>query len=138
MPESRVRSVLQSIFRVRLHNSSSSSNNSDVTNGNSSGNNDNDASGNNLLALEHTNELLMQQEQDDPHSYSEVMSSILMEVLTLMSAGKFPPGVKKKEHATTKAARLRYLADCYRRTEETFGKKYAEVGNPLIEDSHMK
>ena len=29
--------------------------------------------------------------------------------------------------ATTRAARLRYLADCYRRTEETFGKKYSEV-----------
>ena len=41
MPESRVRSVLQSIFRVRLHDSSSS--NSDVTNGNSS--NDNDSTG---------------------------------------------------------------------------------------------
>ena len=109
MPESRVRSVLQSIFRVRLHNSSSS-NNSDVTNGNSSGgSNDNDASGNNLLALEHTNELLMQQQEDDPAAaasaasaadYSEVMASILMEVLTLMSAGKFPPGVKKKEHVS--------------------------------------
>ena len=105
MPESRVRSVLQSIFRVRLHNSSSSSN-SDVTNGNSSGSNDNDASGNNLLALEHTDELLMQQQEDDPAAsasaadYSEVMASILMEVLTLMSAGKFPPGVKKKEHVS--------------------------------------
>ena len=60
--------------------------------------------GNNLLALEHTNELLMQQQpaDDDPAGgtldYSEVMSSILMEVLTLMSGGKFPPGVKKKEH----------------------------------------
>ena len=32
--------------------------------------------------------------------YSEVMASILMEVLTLMSAGKFPPGVKKKEHVS--------------------------------------
>ena len=133
MPESRVRSVLQSIFRVRVHNSSSS----DVTNGNSSNDNDS-ASGNNLLAIEHANELLMQQEQDDPHNYSEVMSSILMEVLTLMSAGKFPPGVKKKEHATTKAARLRYLADCYRRTEETFGKKYAEVGTSLLKSSHMQ
>ena len=59
--------------------------------------------GNNLLALEHTNELLMQQPADDDPAggtldYSEVMSSILMEVLTLMSGGKFPPGVKKKEH----------------------------------------
>ena len=49
---------------------------------------------------------MQQQQDDDPAAaastsstdYSEVMSSILMEVLTLMSGGKFPPGVKKKEH----------------------------------------
>ena len=47
-----------------------------------------------------------QQQETDPAAaagtsvtdYSELMSSILMEVLTLMSGGKFPPGVKKKEH----------------------------------------
>ena len=49
---------------------------------------------------------MQQQQETDPKAaagtsatdYSEVMSSILMEVLTLMSGGKFPPGVKKKEH----------------------------------------
>ena len=79
-----------------------------------------------------TNELLMKQGSSDEWAAdpSEVISSILLEVLNLMSSGKFPPGVKKKEHATTKVARLRYLADCYRRTEEQFGKKYAEVRAP--------
>ena len=90
--------------------------------------------GPNLLALVDTNELLMQQGRSDEWAAdpSEVISSVLLEVLNLMSSGKFPPGVKKKEHATTKVARLRYLADCYRRTEEQFGKKYAEVRAPIF------
>ena len=100
MSDSRLRSILQSIFRVRLRNSSS-----DVANGNST--NDNSvSSGDNLLNLDDTNELLMLDGGGDGDSaatlefYSEVMGSILMEVLTLMSAGKFPPGVKKKEHVS--------------------------------------
>ena len=102
--EGRVRACLQTVFRVRLVGAEESPA---------------DAEANaNLLNLEETNELISEPESGSPLEYEEVIGNALMEVMTKMSAGVFPPGLKKKADPNMKHTRIRYLCEAYESLEK--------------------